>query len=72
MLDVITNKHRFGMSHICQEPIFTAKSEFLQPRHMPGKQRELITGTLADTDVEGAATITDYPNERSDLNLDLY
>jgi len=35
---------------------------------MPGKQRELIAERLTDTDVEGAATITDYQKERGALN----
>lgn len=52
------------MLHICQEWIFTAESN---TRKIKGVNR----GTLTDTDREGAATITHYHKESSDLNSDL-
>lgn len=39
---------------------------------MPGKQWEFVTETLAGTDIEGAATITDYLSKKGDLKQELY
>lgn len=49
-----------------------AKSELSQPRQMPWKQREFVAQTLVGSDIEGAATITDYLSKRGDLNQELY
>lgn len=63
-LVAISNKHRFAISHICQEWTLTAKSN-------ARKIKGVNSRTLTDTDTEGAATITDGHKESRDFNSDM-
>lgn len=61
ILDVIIHKQRSGVSHF-------GKGDFLQPGHISGEKKRCIAEMLTDPELEDAATIKDYRNDRGDLN----